>query len=509
MMLQIVWFKRDMRTFDNEALSRACTAGPVLCLYVFEPDYWALKDTSNRQWLFIRESLNDLSAQLRVIGGHLTVMNGTVTGALSELRRQVGKFVLHSHEETGNLWTFDRDKNVAAWCRAQGCDWFQYAQNGVCRPVSRRRERFKAHWDAWSARPVFCVPQQAEFVTTLTGLTAEQLPASACADLLPCPGRQAGGREAGLTVLKDFLHRRSEKYSGAISSPVTAEDGCSRLSPHIANGTLSLREIAQRVTALRTQTLSQQWKKSLSAFHTRLWWHCYFIQTLENQPEMEEKPLVPQMGLLERPFNQERFDAWKDGRTGWPMVDACMRYLHHHGWINFRMRAMLVSAASWSLSLPSGPVAAWLAQLFVDYDPGIHYPQIQMQSGMAANGVLRIYNPVMQAHTLDPDARFVRQWVPELRVVSDVWIFEPWKMPSSLQKQAEHLSGVPVCLPLVDFAVAHREAKAAVSTLRQRHGLSPAPGFREKPNGQHVRRTAAPEKSGNKKKKDTKQLDLF
>ncbi|MFW5399230.1 hypothetical protein V2A85_05900 [Yersinia sp. 1252 StPb PI] len=99
--------------------------------------------------------------------------------------------------------------------------------------------------------------------------------------------------------------------------------------------------------------------------------------------------------------------------------------------------------------------------------------------------------------------------VPELRVVSDVWIFEPWNMPPSLQKQAEHLSGVTFCLPLVDFAVAHHEAKTAISTIRQRHGLAPAPGFREKSNGQHVRRSDAGEKSGNKKNKDTKQLDLF
>ncbi|MGC1045800.1 FAD-binding domain-containing protein [Pantoea agglomerans] len=288
---------------------------------------------------------------LRSIGGHLTVLEGTVTGALSELRRRTGRFVLHSHEETGNLWTFSRDKNVMAWCRARGCDWFQYAQNGVCRPVSRRHERFKAHWDAWSARPLFCVPEQADFLTVPDGLATASLPQSVCHDPWACPGRQTGGRAAGL--------------------------------------------------------------------------------------------------------------------------------------------------------------AAWLAQLFVDYDPGIHYPQIQMQSGMAANGVLRIYNPVMQAHSLDPDARFVRTWVPELRDISDAWIFEPWKMPSRLQKQAEQQSGVSVSLPLVDFALEHRQAKAAVASLRQRHGLTAAPGFREKPDGQHTRRPATRKETGVKKKKDAQQLDLF
>lgn len=195
---------------------------------------------------------------------------------------------------------------------------------------------------------------------------------------------------------------------------------------------------------------------------------------------MEDFPLAPEIALLKRSFDQKKLNAWCSGQTGWPLVDACMRYLHHHSWINFRMRAMLVSAATYSLSLPWRSVAHWLAQLFVDCEPGIHYPQIQMQSGTAGGTVLRIYYPLTQARTLDADGIFVKTWVPELRNVSHTWLFQPWKMTPNLHRQVGWIHEAPYGSLLVDFEVAHREAKAEISELRAAHSAAPDRGFRER-----------------------------
>jgi deoxyribodipyrimidine photo-lyase len=140
-----------------------------------------------------------------------------------------------------------------------------------------------------------------------------------------------------------------------------------------------------------------------------------------------------------------------------------MRYLIYHGWLNFRMRAMLVSIACYTLKLPWQPVSDYLAKLFVDFEPGIHYPQIQMQSGTTGQQVLRIYNPVKQAQELDPEGIFVRRWLPELGQVSHVWIFEPWRMPAEMRVRT-----CSQCYPLppVDFSCSHREAKDEISMLR-------------------------------------------
>ena len=508
MSVQVVWFKRDLRTFDHEALFRACEAGPTVCLYVIEPEYWRLKDTSNRQWLFIRESLIDLSEQLEMLGARLVVHQGSVLDSLKCFKEQFGAITLHSHEETGNLWTFDRDKRVAQWCREHQCAWHEYAQNGVFRPLARRGSRFKEHWDQWAKKTMFPQPSQPSFVAGMSGLLQAQWPTEVAADPYPCPGRQRGGRKSGLSILGSFLNDRGIAYRGSISSPLSAESGCSRLSAYIAYGCVSLREIAQRVTSAQSQALSIQWRKSLAAYSTRLWWHCYFIQTLENTPSMEDYPLVPEMAFLKRPFDQEKFDAWRNGQTGWPLVDACMRYLHHHGWINFRMRAMLVSAATYSLSLPWRPVAHWLAQLFVDFEPGIHYPQVQMQSGMAGGTILRVYNPVTQARTLDASGIFVKTWVPELRNVSQMWIFEPWKMTPNLHRQVGWSHEELYRSPQVDFEVVHRQAKAEISELRGAHDIAPARGFRER-NATGGKRSTLVKAEKTKSAKPPTQMTLF
>lgn len=184
------------------------------------------------------------------------------------------------------------------------------------------------------------------------------------------------------------------------------------------------------------------------------------------------------------------------GRTGWPLVDACMRYLHHHGWINFRMRAMLVTVATHTLSLPWRPVADWLAHLFVDFEPGIHYTKIQMHSSMAASPVLRLYNPVTQARELDPQGDFVRRWVPELHAVPDSWIFLPWALPAESRKRYGLVGEADYPVPLVDFESVHRQVKADIAALRNASQLQAAKGFNEKPGRTgSVRRKALAEKS--------------
>jgi deoxyribodipyrimidine photo-lyase len=189
------------------------------------------------------------------------------------------------------------------------------------------------------------------------------------------------------------------------------------------------------------------------------------MQKLEANPAAEQRNMHKLYDALNRPWQHERLLAWQYGQTGWPLVDACMRYLIANGWLNFRMRAMLVSVACYTLKLPWQPVAHWLAQLFVDYEPGIHYPQIQMQSGTNGNQVLRIYNPLSQAQELDPDGVFVRRWVSELQHVPTIWIFTPEKMPTQLKQQygCEHYPA-----PLVDFVSAHRAAKQEITELRHR-----------------------------------------
>ena len=465
--LQVVWFKRDLRSADHAPLTAAASGGPLLPIYCIEPDYWQLADTSDRQWQFVRESLQELNQQLNLGGGQLNLYQSEILAVLARLRQQHGTFTLHSHEETGNLWTYQRDRAVARWCRHNGIRWHQYKQFGVQRGRELRRDNWQQWRQQWLHEPLLAPVNCQQWLTTEDALATEQWPAHIKQDPLPCQNRQPGGRAAGLKLLNSFLNQRGERYRGSLSRTDSAAQHGSRLSAHLAYGTLSAREILAALNIARENSQGR-WRQSFSAFESRLWWHCHFIQKLEAQPSIERQAQIAPLERLPTSDDEQRWLAWQSGNTGWPMVDAAMRYLHCHGWVNFRMRAMLVSVATHTLQLPWQRVAEFLAAQFVDYEPGIHYPQVQMQSGLSWNPVLRIYNPTTQTKQLDSDGRFIRRWVPELANLPGAWLLEPWKLPNNL-KQLYKVNNYPA--PLVDLAAANRARKAAIQTLEQQTGV--------------------------------------
>jgi deoxyribodipyrimidine photo-lyase len=214
-----------------------------------------------------------------------------------------------------------------------------------------------------------------------------------------------------------------------------------------------------------------QWSRALRGFEARLHWHCHFIQKLESQPDLEFRELHPLTAGL-RTSDPERLAAWSEGRTGLPFVDACMRALIATGWINFRMRAMLMSVASYHLWLPWRESGLRLARLFVDYEPGIHWSQCQMQSGTTGINTIRIYNPIKQGQDHDPNGDFMRRWLPELRAVPLVHLHEPWTMAEATQLRLGCVLGVHYPLPIVEPAAAAREAKERIWARRQELGFA-------------------------------------
>jgi deoxyribodipyrimidine photo-lyase len=469
--VHVVWFKRDLRVDDHAPLAEAAARGPVLPLHVVEPNLWAQPDAAGRHWASIAEGLAELRAALAELGQPLVIRVGRATDIFEDLRCRVGIAGLWSHQETGNGWTFARDREVAAWCRAHGVPWHEPRQHGVLRRL-RSRDGWARRWDAFMAQPT--IPHPAG-LPPLAGLDLGPLPDGHALGLAadPCPGRAAGGRRAGLALLDSFLEERGRPYGRAMSSPVSAVDACSRLSDHIAYGTVSLREIVHAVRRRRAALFAsapsgdrREWLASLDSFVARLHWHCHFVQKLEHAPAIEFAPFHPAFAGL-RDDDDVRFEAWASGRTGYPMIDACMRALAATGWINFRMRAMLMAFASYQLWLPWRRTGSHLARLFTDYEPGIHWPQVQMQSGTTGINMLRIYNPTKQGRDHDPDGRFVRQWLPELADAPTAFVHEPWRWPGAAVLEGRYPR------PIVDHAESVRLARVRIAEARRR------PGFRD------------------------------
>ncbi|WDF75109.1 cryptochrome/deoxyribodipyrimidine photo-lyase family protein [Novosphingobium sp. KACC 22771] len=459
---QVVWFKRDLRLEDHAALHRAAMAGPVVALVIVEPDYWRGPDTSGRQWRFWRACMADLAEAIARRGGRLCLRVGDAVGELEALRAQIGPFALWAHEETGNAFTFARDRTVRRWARAQGVPFVELRQFGVIRGRGLNRDHWAAAWDAMMAQPLLPVPD----IVWQSAPGRDALPGAGALGLVPddAGAAEAAGRAAALSTLGSFLFERGEHYTKAMSSPLSAPDACSRLSWHLAYGSVSMREVWQ-ATRQRYADLpdeARHWRQALRSFMARLHWHCHFIQKLESEPEAEFRPFARRYVGLRPPADPARLAAWAQGRTGYPFVDAVMRALQATGWTTFRMRAMLMSFAAYDLWLPWQEAGLVLARAFIDYEPGIHWPQCQMQAGETGINTVRIYSPIKQGMDQDPEGRFIRAWVPELSNVPGAWLHAMDKMDRA---QREALCpDYPV--PIVDHGAAARAAHQAIAALR-------------------------------------------
>ena len=472
--VHLVWFKRDLRLSDHTPLLAAARTGlPVLPLYVVEPDYWAQPFASRRQWAFIQDCLRELRDHTARCGQPLCIRTGSVTDVLSKLAERYEILAIHAHQETGNSWTYARDRQVADWCRSRHIPLCDYPFNGIVRGLSSR--------DKWSAvrarRMADNMLSSPTSLSPVQGLDPGQIPpksdplfgAALTGDVQP------GGRQAATDLLRSFLTSRARTYQHGMSAPQSASKVCSRLSPHISFGTLSVREVEKAVAERRAQLgpQDQMFKRSLSSFSSRLVWRCHFMQKLEDQPDLDRVCMHHGFEGLREPFhNSEFLQAWCQGQTGYPFVDACMRSLNQTGWLNFRMRAMLVSFAAYHLWLDWRQFGPHLARQFTDYEPGIHYSQLQMQSGVTGINTLRIYNPVKQSYDQDPEGKFIRKWVPELADVNLQWLHEPWKMSSELNHHAANPLGKHYPFPLVINETAMNQARARMRDARNVDGFA-------------------------------------
>jgi deoxyribodipyrimidine photo-lyase len=432
----LVWFKRDLRVHDHAALAEAAEAaraqGTAMAgLFIVEPTWLTSPECDPQHVAFVLAALERLRHTLAQHGLPLWVRVGEAVPVLADLHARWPFGQLWAHEETGPRWTWDRDRAVAAWCRAQGVAFHERPQSGV---VRRLRSRFgwAARWQKRMDAPLAEVPAVLPGETQRVFDDVGPGPGGAAATPLPTlddlglpPARPFNvwsepGEAPARAVLEDFLAGRGDGYRLALSSPLTAEAGCSRLSVPLAFGTLSMRAVHQateaRIDALQAIASpdARRLAYHLRGFTGRLRWHCHFMQKLEDEPDIEHHNFARSLdGLREGEFDRARFEAWCEGRTGFPMVDACMRSLRATGWLNFRMRAMLVSFAAYHLWLHWREPGLFLARQFLDFEPGIHWSQMQMQSGTTGINTVRVYSPSKQAADHDPDGVFVRRWVPE------------------------------------------------------------------------------------------------
>ena len=231
--VQIVWLKKAFRLSDHVALSSAARQGPVLPLYVVEPEYWSLPDTSYRQYCFLKGCVEEIAEDLAALGGQLVIAQGSVVDVLRKIQTEFGQLQLWSHQETGNYWTYQRDIAVRAWCEENDVQFHEPLQFGVWRGSKIDRDNWAKQWDALMAEPIATLPEEVSFASYASNIIALPKPEALGLEPDGISELQTPGRKAAIAILNSFLHVRGEKYRTDMSSPVTGESGRARLSPHL------------------------------------------------------------------------------------------------------------------------------------------------------------------------------------------------------------------------------------------------------------------------------------
>ena len=463
--INLIWFKRDLRLQDHEAIHQALQGNKrCLFLYVFEKQLLEDVHYNERHWNFIKSSLIDINQDLAQHNTKVLVVNSDVIAAFNLIQSRYHIDAIFSHQETGLKVTYERDKIVSRYCRNNIVTWNEYVSNGVLRGI-QNRDQWVEKWEAYMKQPLLAfVPKQDQFIKVSEIETLEQLFQVTKLETSENELMQKGGRAVGLQYLASFLTERFKNYALHISKPEASRKSCSRLSPYLAWGNLSVREVWQQAKTLRKTTT---YKRTLDAFTSRLRWQAHFIQKFEMEDQMEFESINKGYRKLKKDISVQFQEAWKTGQTGIPMVDASMRCLQATGYLNFRMRAMLVSFFTHILWQPWKDASVHLSQLFLDFEPGIHFPQIQMQAGETGVNALRIYNPIKNGLEHDPEAVFIKKWIPELQHLEPRLAHEPYLMTPLEQKMYNITLGKDYPLPIVNIKLNRKKASDTLWKVRK------------------------------------------
>jgi deoxyribodipyrimidine photo-lyase len=469
----IYWHKRDMRLLDNQALTFAVNLSQensldLLPIMGLETDLIQSPETAYEFDIFTQfgllSSMLPLYKNYQHFGVNSIIFHEPVLEILDQIHNKKSIKYLISHQENGTNGTYKRDKEVQNFCKKNNIIWQQIQPSLVIRNLKSRDQIPKEYLTS----KLLPVPNFNDIKETLDSsitlksentfklLTKEKKQIQSSFNLHEC------SEKIGHSELSSFVLDRARGYRGGISSPNSAIIFGSRLSQFLAYGSLSLRYIYQHLWANIKSTDDKKLKSGMLGAMQRLHWREHFVQRIETEPNMSNQAIHPDFNNIQYTHNLDYFEKYKTGKTGEVLIDACIRCLLNTGFINFRMRALLVSYGVFGLDLDWRQLGRFLATVFLDYEPGIHWSQIQMQAGVTGINTIRVYSPHKQLLDQDPNCIFVRKWLPEITNLTNEQILNYPNISLFSITDGEYPD------PIVDFKSACKTNKAKTFGARKK-----------------------------------------
>ena len=454
-MTSVLWLRRDLRRRDHPALLAAlqgARGGDLVVVFVVDPRLWDGGGAARRAWLAAT-----LGATDEAFGGALTLLHGDPRWVVPALARSLGASSVHVSRETTPAGR-RRDEVVASRLRAAGVDWVETGTPYAVGPglvVNGSGEPYKVFTPfskAWRAHG-WPAPAETPDELPLRPARSDAQAVAALQEALATPGLPRlpdAGEDAASTRWREFLDGALTAYGDDRNRPDV--DGTSRLSPYLKLGVLHPRTLLADLAGRR--------EKGARVFETELAWREFYADVLWHHPASAWHDLRPELRGLRYDDAGERFDAWRAGRTGFPIVDAGMRQLLSDGWMHNRTRMITASFLTKDLHVWWGVGARHFLDHLVDGDiaSNNHGWQWVAGTGTDASPYYRVFNPVTQGLRFDPDGDYVRRWVPELAHLAGASVHEPWDDPQGYSR------GYPK--RIVDHAAERLEALARLEAAK-------------------------------------------
>lgn len=443
----IVLFNRDLRVHDHPALTAAAGAERTVPLFVFDEALLGSRFAAPNRVAFMLEALRDLDERLRKAGGRLIVRRGDPVREAIAVARECGATALHVSADWSG-YARRREEKLGRACAEERIEFVAHPGTTVVAPGAATPaggDHFKVftpYHRAWSELPWRERHGAPRKLSLPPGLKAGWLPAlDSLTDGKPSPGRAAGGESEGRKLMRAWLRDGIGGYEDAHDD--LAGDGTSRLSAHLRWGCVSPLELAREANR----------RPGGAAFVRQLCWRDFHHQVLAATPSLPRRDYRPRHDRWSR--SERAFEAWREGRTGYPLVDAAMRQLREEGFMHNRARMTVASFLCKDLYLDWRGGAWHFWDLLCDGEIANNAGNWQWVAGTGNDTrPNRVLNPIRQAQRFDPHGVYVRRYLPELESVRGKAIFEPWRM--------EGFDRLDYPEPIVD----HDEATAAFKAHR-------------------------------------------